>query len=105
MALDVWAEGGLFDRIERREQKELKELRNSGSGSSDGGIWESEMWLAKNGFMDSHPVNEKRRKDVAEELENWAELGRQLKRLHDDEADPGQTPISSDETRSHQAAR
>lgn len=41
-------------------------------------VSEGEQWLIKNGFMDSHPVNAKRRRAVAEELDKWRELARQL---------------------------
>lgn len=67
----IWNKGGLFDRIDKREQEESKEKRIAALR----GVPEHELWLLKNGFMDTHPVNESRVKAVEEELERWAELG------------------------------
>ncbi|KAL5507762.1 hypothetical protein ACEPAH_5380 [Sanghuangporus vaninii] len=64
IALEEWADGGVFDRAEQRE-------RSSPSGNK-----EEENWLGRTGFGSSHPMNEERHRRIKEELEKWEELGR-----------------------------
>ncbi|KAL5487578.1 hypothetical protein ACEPAI_5686 [Sanghuangporus weigelae] len=64
IALDEWADGGVFDRAEQRER------------SSPAGNKEEENWLERTGFGSSHPMNEERHRRIREELEKWEELGR-----------------------------
>ena len=75
---DILSKGGLFDRIDLKEQKELERLKLEESKDERSDISEGELWLWKNGFMDTHPVNKERWKTVMDELERWIELGQQM---------------------------
>lgn len=76
---DLFSEGGLYDRIERKERKSVNELAQVECSTNDAASWEGASWLARYGFYDTHPSNEERRKAIDKELEMWMELGRQSK--------------------------
>ena len=76
---DLFSEGGLYDRIEKRERQDNCEVVQTEDAPNDAASWERSAWLAKNGYFDTHPSNEERRKIIEDELERWMELGRQFK--------------------------
>lgn len=68
VALDVWGKDGIFQRATR---KELAVLR-----ASTGPDENCDGWLAENGFLSTHPVNEDRFQRIADELDRWKALAR-----------------------------
>jgi Zn-dependent protease with chaperone function len=79
----------MFHRVERREieerervMKEKEEQRKKDEESS-GGIFgeqqegqdEEDSWLARGGFLKTHPPSEERYRRIVEELRQWGLVG------------------------------
>lgn len=65
IALEDWADGGVFDRAEQRERSD-----------PNGNKKEDENWLERTGFGRTHPMNKERYRRIKKELTKWEELGR-----------------------------
>ena len=93
----VWGEGGVFDRIERKEregmemlqrhEREEEEKGSAGAGlgrivnadaetsanDGDGDDGVSDSWLSRAGFLKTHPGTNERHRRIVEELRRWSE--------------------------------
>lgn len=90
-AIDVWGPDGLFQRVENREnearekekaEREAAEMsRSAGSVSGFGRVGSQDSpeedvddgngWLARGGFLKTHPATEERHLRIVEELARW----------------------------------
>lgn len=68
-ACDLWSSNGVFYRWSLREAERL--AADTVAASADDG---DESWLAKNGFLSTHPMDDTRFHRIAMELQHWETL-------------------------------